>query len=107
MLRLIGLLVVIAAAGYFTNPTAEAHRAAANQVLSAQADAAAENLDLGGMLETGAASLTQNGAYQNFYVGSKYTLEAGGHPYVECYGAFTKVMCNRVQAQGEAQPASN
>ncbi len=107
MLRLIGLLAVAAGAGYFTNPTEEAHRAAANQVLSVQADAAAENFDLGAMLETGAASLTQDGGYSNYYVGSTYRLEAGGHPYVECYGAFTKVICNRVGAEAEAAPASD
>lgn len=104
MLRLIGLLAVIAAAGYFTNPTEETHRVAANQVLSAQADAAAENFDIGGMLETGAASLIQGGGYNTYYVGSTYTLEAGGRPYVQCYGAFTKVMCNRVGAAPEAAP---
>jgi hypothetical protein len=98
MFRLLILLVVVGAAAYFTNPTADAHRAKANEVLRAQADAAADNLDLGGLIETGAASLAQQGAYQTFYVGSKYTLEAGGQPYVECYGAFTQVMCNRVDS---------
>lgn len=98
MLRLIGLLVVVGVAAYFTNPTADTHRAKANEVLRAQADAAADNLDIGGLIETGAASLTQQGDYQSFYVGSKYSVEVGGNPYVECYGAFTQVMCNRVGA---------
>lgn len=98
MLRLIGLLVVVGAAAYFTNPTADTHQAKANEVLRAQADAAADNLDIGGLIETGAASLAQQGAYESFYVGSRYTLEAGGQPYVECYGAFTQVMCNRVNS---------
>jgi hypothetical protein len=98
MFRLLILLAVIGGAAYFTNPTADAHRAKANEVLRTQADAAADNFDLGGLIETGAASLTQQGVYQSFYVGSKYTLDAGGQPYVECYGAFTQVMCNRVGA---------
>lgn len=105
MLKLIGLLAIIGVAAYFTNPTAEVHRTEANNVLRAQADVAADNFDLGGLLETGAASLTQDGAYQSYYVGSTYTLQAGGEPYIECYGAFTKVMCNRTQAQASATPS--
>lgn len=98
MLRLIGLLVVVAAAAYFTNPSADTHRAAANEVLHAQADAAADNIDLGGLIETGVASLTQQGQYQSYYVASEYTLETGGHPYIDCWGAFTKVMCRKVES---------
>jgi hypothetical protein len=99
MLKLIGLLVIIGVAGYFTKPDVAKHREAANAILSAQADAAADNLDIGGLIETGAASLTQNGRYEDLYVASKYTLEAGGDPYIECWGAFTQVMCNRVGAE--------
>lgn len=97
MFRFLLLLLILASvAGYFTNPDEAAHRAAANEVLSAQADAAAENFDLGGLIETGAASLTQNGGYQNYYVVSSYRLDAGDEPYVECWGAFTRVICRRV-----------
>ncbi|MDX2276752.1 MAG: hypothetical protein NW206_14985 [Hyphomonadaceae bacterium] len=101
MLRLIGLLVVVAAAAYFTNPTADAHRTAANEVLRAQADEAANNFDLGGLIQSGAAALTQQGTYETFYVGSKYTVEAAGEPYIECWGAFTQVRCSR-SAQASA-----
>ena len=100
------LLIIAGVAGYFTNPTEAQHRTAANALLHEQASDAGNNFDIGGLLETGVASLTQNGAYQNFYVGSEYTLDSNGHPYVQCYGAFTKVMCNRT-TQGNAQPSPN
>ncbi|MGE0596440.1 MAG: hypothetical protein AB7P07_08740 [Hyphomonadaceae bacterium] len=97
MFRFLLLLLILAGvAGYFTNPDEAAHRAAANEVLSAQADAAAENFDLGGLIETGAASIAQNGGYTNYYVASHYALQAGDQPYVDCWGAFTQVMCRRV-----------
>lgn len=94
MFRFLLLLLVIAGvAGYFTKPTEAQHREAVNATLQEIQEQAASNLDLGGMLETGLAQLSQEGTYTDYYVASNYTVESNGRALAECWGAFTQVRC--------------
>lgn len=94
MFRFLLLLLVIAGvAGYFTKPTEAQHREAVNQTLRQIQEDAASNLDLGGMLQTGLAQLSQDGTYTDYYVASRYVVEVDGRPLADCWGAFTQIRC--------------
>ena len=94
MFRFLLLLVLLAGvAGYFTKPTEAQHRDAVNATLREIQEQAASNFDLGGLLETGIAQLTQGGAYTDFYVASRYVAEVNDRPLAECWGAFGQVRC--------------
>lgn len=96
MLRLVLLLLIIAGvAGYFTRPEEAAMRSAADAVLQESTEAAAGNLDLGGVAEGAAVALAGDRAYTNYYVGAKYDVTLDGQPIVSCLGAFTQVQCTR------------
>lgn len=99
MLRLVLLLIIIAGvAGYFTRPDEAAMRAGADAVLNDP-----QNISQG--IESVGAALAGERAYNNYYVASKYSVHVGDDPVVECWGAFTQVMCNRA-AEAEEAPAS-
>lgn len=92
MLRLLGLLVIVAAAAFFTNPDAAKMSTAADAKLKGVTEAAAENVDLGGTLG-GLAAQVADGKYDNYFVASHYAKPAGDAPLVECWGAFTLTNC--------------
>lgn len=94
MLRLIGLLVVVGLAGFFTRPAPAAMSTAADATLTAVTERAAENIDLGGTLG-GLAAQAADGRYDNYYVAAHYARPAA-EPLVECWGAFTQTRCNKV-----------
>jgi hypothetical protein len=94
MLKLIGLLVVIAVAGFFTRPDEAKMHTAADAKLHEVTSAAAQNVDVGGTIG-GLVAQGSDGTYQNMYVFAKYTMPAGDHPLVTCYGAFTQTMCQK------------
>ena len=95
MLKLIGLLVVIAVVGYFTRPSEDAMRAAATAKLHEVTSAAAQNVDLGGTI-AGMTAQASDGNYQNLYVAVKYDTPSTEHPLVTCYGAFVKgIYCQK------------
>lgn len=89
MLKLIGLIVVVAIAAYFTRPSEETMRAAADAKLHEVTQAAAQNVDLGGTI-AGMTAQASGGTYQNLYVAVKYDAPSVDHPLVTCYGAFTR-----------------
>jgi hypothetical protein len=108
MFRFLFLLLLLGAiAGYFTKPTEAQHRAAADAALRQVLGHATSNLDLGGMLQTGIAQLSESGAYTDYYVASEYTVEVNHHVLAECWGAFGQVRCiPKVGASnGAAAPA--
>lgn len=107
MLRLVLLIIVIAAvAGYFTKPTEAAMREAASVAVGDAAEDALSNGNVMDAIRGGAAHVSADGVYQDYYVAAKYASPAEGTPLVECWGAFTKVMCNRVGADEEPAPAT-
>ena len=95
MLRFLGLLVIVAVAAFFTNPTAEKMSAAADAKLEGVTEAAAQNVDIGGAIG-GLVAQGSNGAYDNYFVASHFAKPAGDSPLVECWGALTQVSCAKV-----------
>jgi len=101
-MRLLLLLLVLGAAAYFTVPAREAHETAARALLEAdaEADAAAmeeqTGLSLDSVVDFATGFMAGEGRYENFYVASKFTVDAPGSAYVECWGAFTFVRCRQV-----------
>ena len=99
MLRLLLLIIVVAGvAGYFTKPTEAVMRDAAQVAVGNAAEDALSNGDVMDAIRGGAAHVSADGRYENLYVAAKYTSPAEGAPLVECWGAFTQVMCNRTEA---------
>ncbi|MEJ0060745.1 MAG: hypothetical protein WDM79_14725 [Terricaulis sp.] len=95
MLRLIGLLVVVAVAAYFTKPDEAKMAAAANAKAAEVTEAAAENVDIGGAIG-GLVTQASGGVYENFYVVARYSAPNLDSPLVQCWGAFTQTLCNKV-----------
>lgn len=95
MLRLLLVLIVIAGvAGFFTRPDEAAMRQAAEAVLNDP-----QNITEG--LESLGASLAGERSYDNYYVAARYSVELDNNPVVQCWGAFTQVKCDRVQASSQ------
>ena len=89
MLRLVLLLLIVAAVGgYFTRPDEATMRHAADAVLSDPS-----NISQG--LESIGATVAGDRAYDNYYVASKYTVSLEGNPVVTCWGAFQQTKCER------------
>lgn len=94
MFRLLLLFLIIAGvAGYFTKPTEAQHQAAVNALLEQAREAAISDIDLGGLVESSVAQLTQEGVYADYYVASRYTVRSGDNPVADCWGAFSQVRC--------------
>jgi hypothetical protein len=94
-MRFLVLLAIVAAAAFFTRPGPAAMQQAADARLAAVTEAAANNADLGGALG-GLAAQVSVGRYDNYYVVGHYVTPARGAPLVECWGAFTQSVCNKV-----------
>lgn len=93
MMRLVLLLVVVAAvAAFFTRPNEEAMRQGAEAVLD-------EPQSLSEGLESLGATLVGDRTYDNYYLAARYRVVLDGQPVVECWGAFAQVQCNRAERQ--------
>ncbi len=108
MFRFLLLLLVLAGvAGYFTKPTEAQHRQAADATLQQIQEQAASNLDLGAILQTGVAQISQDGTYTDYYVASHYAISVNDRPIAECWGAFGQVRCMpKIGAAAEAASAT-
>lgn len=73
------VLVVLAAGAFFTRPNVEAHRRVA------------ATLFMKGMAKGSDQQRTDD--FQDMFVVSKYTTQAGGKPLLECWGGFTRFLC--------------
>jgi hypothetical protein len=92
MVRWLFLLIVVgAAAGYFTRPNEATMRTEAEAVLNDPATLE----QFGDML--GAAVAGQR-RFDDYFVATKYTVTIGENPAVECWGAFQQIRCSRVDA---------
>jgi hypothetical protein len=107
MFRILIVLILIAGvAGYFTKPAEAELRSAAEHTLAAQRDEAVSNMDLGGMISSGAASVFGEGHFDDWLVMTHYSQTLNAKPYVDCYGAFKQTQCTLAPHGGEAQPAT-
>jgi hypothetical protein len=106
MFRVLLLLLVLAgAAAYFTKPTEAQHRQAVDATLQQIQETAASNLDLGAILQSGVAQITQDGAYTDYYLASHYVMQVNDRPVAECWGAFGQVRCMpKIGADAEPAP---
>ena len=97
---LIILIIIAGIAGYFTRPTEDKMREAANAVLSNPS-----NISQG--VEGIGASLAGERSYDNYYVGARYRVILNSSPVVTCYGAFTQVQCSRNGSSSSGSSSSN
>lgn len=101
-MRLLFLLIIVGAAAYFTVPDRAAHEAVAQAYLEGEAqEATAEaqrqsGLSLDSVVDFVTGMMAGRGRYETFYLASKYTVDLPGSPYLECWGGFTLVRCQRI-----------
>jgi hypothetical protein len=96
------LLIIVAAilgGGYLTKPEEPAMKDAANAVLN-------DPQTLSEGLQGIGASISGDRVFNNYYVASKYSIVLDSKPVVECWGAFTKIKCNRIKHASEAAPTN-
>ncbi len=92
MLRLVLVLVVIAAiAAFFTRPTETQLREVADALLS-------EPQSISQGLESIGATIAGNRTFSDYLVATRYVVTLDNSPVVDCWGAFTQVQCSRPQA---------
>jgi hypothetical protein len=78
------LLVALAIGAFFTKPDVEAHRKVA------------AILFMKGMAAGGDQQRTDG--FEDMFVISKYTTQAGGKTLLECWGGFTRFLCIQPKA---------
>jgi hypothetical protein len=86
------LIVILAAAGFFTRPDAAAHLKTANALFA-----------MGKADTRGSAIDARTSKLDDFYVVTRSTIAVGDKPLLECWGAFTRFLC--VQPGAAAAPA--
>ena len=98
MFRLLILLVIFAAvAAYFTKPT----EAQMKQEAQTAVEHAQDSSSLLNSLGLGLQNLFSSGKYTDYYVVAKYSVTVGDHPFVDCWGAYTKTMCTLSTKAGQ------
>jgi hypothetical protein len=108
-MRLLLLLIIIGAGAYFTVPARQAHEDAARAFMeqAAQEDTAEiegqTGLSLDSVVDFATGFIAGQGRYENYVLASKFTADLPGSAYVECWGAFTRVVCRPVdRAAGQS-----
>lgn len=102
-MRLLLLLILAGVGAYFTVPAQAAHEEAARAFLEGREPGEARGeggITLDSVIGYVKGMLAGKGAYENYYLVSKYTLDTPGAAYVECWGAFTLVQCREVTPGG-------
>jgi hypothetical protein len=110
--RLLLLLLLAGVGAYFTVPAREAHETALRAFLDARAeeegltvtaDMTAPGFSLDNIVDFAVGVVAGQGRYENYLLASKFTVDAPGAAYVECWGAFTFVQCRQVdRASGQS-----
>jgi hypothetical protein len=101
-MRLLLLLLIAGIGAYFTVPPRTVHEEAARTFMQAAArEDTAEvqqqtGISLDGVIDFATGFMAGRGRYENYLVASKFTVDAPGAAYVECWGAFTLVQCRQV-----------
>jgi hypothetical protein len=107
MLRLLVLVLIVAGvAGYFTKPDQAAHERQADILFRGVQEQAIGKLDIGGLVNAGLARLRRTTKFEDLYVATKYTVTVSDKPYIQCYGAYTKVFCSFMPGAEPGQPAA-
>jgi hypothetical protein len=101
-MRLLLLLILAGVGAYFTVPTREAHETALRTFMEQQTQENTEavkqqtGISLDSIVDFATGIIAGQGRYDNYYLASKFTVDAPGSAYVECWGAFTFVQCRQV-----------
>ncbi|MGH6949795.1 MAG: hypothetical protein ACREH4_02920 [Vitreimonas sp.] len=96
MVRLLFLLIIVAGvAGYFTRPDEAKMRTAAEAVLN-------DPSSLGQLMEGVVGAVAGQRQFNDYYVATKYVVNIGEDPVVECWGAFTQTRCTRTEQEAAA-----
>ena len=101
-MRVLLLLLLAGVGAYFTVPTRDAHEAALRAFMEAQTQQTTEDVQRqtgishDSIVDFATGMLAGQGRYENYLVASKFTVDAPGSAYMECWGAFTLVQCRQV-----------
>lgn len=108
-MRILLLLILACVGAYFTVPPRDAHEGALRTFMAAQAQDNTEALkqhtviSLDSVVDFATGMIAGQGRYENYFLASKFTVDAPGSAYVECWGAFTLVQCRQVdRAAGQS-----
>jgi hypothetical protein len=111
-LRILLLLILAGVGAYFTVPAREAHETAARTFLETLAREEGRTVtvavtppdsSLNYVIDFVTGFVAGQGRYENYFLASKFTVDAPGSAYIECWGAFTLVQCRRVdRAAGQS-----
>ena len=108
-MRILLLLLLAGVGAYFTVPTRDAHEQALRAFMEArtQEDTAEverqTGISLDSIVDFAAGMIAGQGRYENYGLVSKFTVDAPGSAYIECWGAFTLVQCRQVdRAAGQS-----
>lgn len=108
-MRILLLLILAGVGAYFTVPARDAHEAALQAFMSAQAHENTEavkqqtGISLDSIVDFATGMIAGQGRYENYVLASKFTVDAPGSAYIECWGAFTLVQCRQVdRAAGQS-----
>ena len=108
-MRVLLLLILACAGAYFTVPARDAHEAALRTFMSAQTQENTEavkqqtGISLDSIVDFATGMIAGQGRYENYVLASKFTVDAPGSAYIECWGAFTLVQCRQVdRAAGQS-----
>ena len=107
-MRILLLLILAGVGAYFTVPTRAVHEEALRSFMEAQTQENTEavkqtGISLDSLVDFAAGMIAGQGRYETYGLASKFTVDAPGSAYVECWGAFTLVQCRRVdRASGQS-----
>jgi hypothetical protein len=108
-MRFLLLLILAGVGAYFTTPTREAHETALRAFMEGAAQEETAEIEretgisLDSIVDFAAGMIAGQGRYENYGLASKFTVDAPGSAYVECWGAFTLVQCRQVdRAAGQS-----
>ena len=108
-MRVLLFLILAGAGAYFTVPARDAHEQALRAFMEAQTQENTTEVErqigvsLDSIVDFATGMVAGQGRYENYFLASKFTVDAPGTAYVECWGAFTLVQCRRVdRAAGQS-----
>jgi hypothetical protein len=96
MIRLIGLLLLVAAVGggaCLTRPTEAMMKAEADATFASARRQQVKDFDLGALAKGAVDGLTRKTTYEDFQVAARYAVMDGDKEVLSCWGAYTRVMC--------------
>lgn len=95
MLLILLMAAALAAGGFLTRPDEAAHRANADKVLGERRG----GFDVGDLIDDVLGSALNERKFEDMFVATRYTVNSGGAPMLECLGLFGQFMCSQPGAK--------